>query len=189
MNKGMKVALVVLGILITFGLVGVITVATMVMNVNNSCVAFEKGIQAQYGDNMNVYDNYTKKVMEAAQIPKQYAKDLKNIYSSVIGNRYGKDGSKAMWSWIQEHNPTVDVSVYKQVQQIIESGRNEFRANQTSLLERKKNYETFIGVFPNNIIASMLRFPKIDLTKYDIVTSDNTMKAFETKKAEPLKVY
>jgi hypothetical protein len=159
------------------------------LGVYNGCITQENGIQKQYSDNQNVYDNYVKKVIEAAQVNVKYAKDLKDIYVSVLAGRYGSRGSQAMWQWIQEHNPNVDASIYKEVQQIIESGRNDFTANQTSLLERKRIYGIYLQVFPNVLFAKFLGFPKIDFAKYDIVTSDDTQKVFETKKSAPVSVF
>jgi hypothetical protein len=37
-------------------------------------------------------------------------------------------------------------------------------------------------------VASISGFPHIDLSKYDIVTSDRTEKAFTTKKDEAIKL-
>lgn len=188
----MKTAKLLIGIgasVLAFVLLGAIVIASMFVGVNNQCISLEKGIQKQYGDNQNSYDNYFKKVLEAAQVTDKYAADFKSIYEKVMQGRYGAGGSKAAFQWLQEHNPQLDASVYRQIQQIIESGRNDFQANQSSLLERKQIYETYIATFPNVIVSKMLGFPKIDLAKYDIVTSDETQKAFQDKKAAPLKVF
>jgi len=185
MNK----VLVVFGVLASFVLVSAVVLVMQGIGFNNTSIKFEKDIEAQYKQNQNSYDNYFKKVQEAAQVPVRYAEDLKGIYAAVITGRYGKDGSKAAWQWIREHNPNLDPSIYRQIQQIIESGRNDFQSNQTTLLDKKRVYETYISTFPNNLFANFLGFPKIDLAKYDIVTSTDTEKAFETKKAEKLKVF
>jgi hypothetical protein len=184
-----KTLIAVLGTFVGFIFITVIAIALNFMGVYNQAISFENGIKANYSNNQNVYDNYTKKVMEAAQIPNKYANDLKGLYSEAIGKRYGKEGSKAMFQWLQEHNPTLDPSIYKEIQVIIENGRDEFKVNQSSLIERKREYDIFLTTFPNNVITGMLKFPKIDLSKYDIVTSDDTDKVFQDKKSEPLKVF
>lgn len=117
-----------------------------------------------------------------------YVDDLKKLYDSALAGRYGKNGSKAVWQFLKEQNPTLDAGLYRQIQQVIESGRNNFEANQTMLIDKKRTYETSLKRFPNNVIAGFLGFPKIDLTKYDIVTSDTTEEAFKTKKSEPFKL-
>lgn len=154
----------------------------------NGCVAQENLIKAQYGQNQNNYDNYFKKLRESVQVNDMYAEDLKKIYAGALSGRYGKNGSKAVFQFIQEHNPNVDSSVYTKVQQIIESGRNSFEADQKMLLDKKRVYETYVQSFPNNLVVGMLGFPKIDLAKYDIVTSEETQEAFTTKKAAPIKL-
>lgn len=117
-----------------------------------------------------------------------YVDDLKKLYDSALAGRYGKNGSKAVWQFLKEQNPTLDAGLYRQIRQVIESGRNNFEANQTMLIDKKRTYETSLKRFPNNVIAGFLGFPKIDLTKYDIVTSDTTEEAFKTKKSEPFKL-
>jgi len=178
-------------VLLGLGLLGGITIFSIVgivISTNNEMINHEQGVIAQYKQNQNNYDNYFKKLQEASQVASMYADDLKSVYDSALKGRYGKDGSKAVLQFIREHNPNLDASVYKQLQQIIESGRDSFEANQTSLLDKKRVYETRLKVFPSNLIAGLLGFPKIDLSKYDIVTSDETEKAFETKKTKPIKV-
>jgi len=91
-------------------------------------------------------------------------------------------------NWIKEHNPTFDASMYKNLQVMIEGGRNTFESNQKMLLDKKMVYETSIQSFPAVFVVRVLGFPKIDLAKYDIVTSGQTQDAFESKKAEEIKL-
>lgn len=158
--------------------------ALSVIGFNNSSVAQEESIKAQYKQNQNNYDNYFKKLKETAQVPDMYASDLKKVYDGVVSGRYGDKGSQAIFQAIAEHNPNFDASLYKQIQQIIESGRNSFEADQKTLLDKKRVYETNLRQFPTSIYASMLGFPKIDLAQYDIVTSTQTEEIFKTKKSE-----
>jgi len=185
----MKVLFGVLGLGVASVLIAAVVLVSQGIGFNNNAIKSEKDIEAQYKQNQNSYDNFFKKVQETAQVPSKYAADLKNVYTAAVQGRYGKDGSKATWQWIQEHNPNLDPSLYKQVQQVIESGRNDFQSNQTTLLDKKRVYETYISTFPNSVYAGFLHFPKIDLAKYDIVTSDDTQKAFDTKKADTVKVF
>lgn len=160
-----------------------------IMSVNNTCVTFENRITAQYDKNQNVYDNFWKTVKEVAQVPDKYAKDVKSLYKSVLEGRYGKNGSGAMWQWLKEHNPTLDSTLYRNVQQAIEAGRTDFKNNQTILIDVKNEYNIFRQQFPASFFSTMLGFPKIDLSKFAIVTSDETNKAFTTKKAKEVKVW
>jgi hypothetical protein len=184
MSTGLKIALGLLVVVVLFVGVGL----TSIIGFNNDMVQQEAGIKAQYKQNQNNYDNFVKKVREAAQVPDMYAADLEKVYKAAITGRYGADGSKAVFQFLQEQNPNLDVSVYTKIQQLVESGRNSFEADQKTLLDKKRVYEVSLGQFPGNIVAGALGFPKIDLDKFDIVTSQETDDAFNTKKAAPINI-
>lgn len=184
MGTGLKITLGVLAMFVLLGVVGV----SSVISLNNDCVGQEAGIKAQYKQNQNNYDNYIKKLQETAQVPAMYTEDLKKVYTAAITGRYGADGSKAMFQFLKEQNPQLDSSMYTKIQQIIESGRNSFEADQKTLLDKKRVYELRLGQFPGNLVAGALGFPKINLAEYDIVTSQETEDAFKTKKSAPVQL-
>lgn len=183
MTTGMKV---LLGVVFT-GLLFVAVTIFSIIGINNSLVAQEQGIFAQYLQDQNNYDNFTKKVVEVAQIPEMYRDDLEKVTKSAIAGRYGTGGSKAVFQFIKEQNPQVSQDIYVKIQQVVDAGRTSFESEQKMLLDKKRVYLTDLKSFPTSIIASALGFPKIDLAKMDIVTSDKTVEAFTTKKADPLK--
>lgn len=178
---------VLLGLGVTGLLVAVLGISS-VIGINNDFVAQEASLSAQYKQNQNNYDNMVKKVTEVAQVPTMMTDDLKEVTKAAITGRYGAGGSKAVLQFIKEQNPTLSPEIYTKVQQVIESGRNSFSAEQTVLLDKKRVYETQLNSFPTGIIARAMGFPRIDLSKIDIVTSDRTEKAFDTKKDEPMKL-
>jgi len=183
MSTGIKI---VLGFFVMCILVVIIAVFS-VIGINNDCVRMEAGIKAQYSQNQNNYDNMWKKFKEATQVTSMYTADLKKVYDSAIQGRYAKSGN-VMMNFIKEHNPSFDASMYKNLQVMIEGGRNTFESNQKMLLDKKRVYEIHIQSFPTVFVARVLGFPKIDLSKYDIVTSGQTQDAFETKKAGEIKL-
>ena len=159
-----------------------------VIGINNTCVQMEAGIKAQYDQNRHNYDNMWKKFKEATQVTSMYTEDLKKVYDSAMQGRYGKDGSKAVFQWLQEHNPNFDSGMYKNLQVMSEGGRNAFEGNQKMLVDKKRQYEVEIQSFPTVVVARTLGFPKLDLNKFDIVTSDTTEETFKTKKADEIKL-
>lgn len=176
-----------LGVLGVVVLLGLLLVGSTI-GFYNDCVTTEKGIEAQYKQNQNNYDNYTKKILEVAQVPEMYKDDLLVVTKAAISGRYGAEGSKAVFQFLKEQNPTLDGSLYVQIQRVIEAGRNSFEADQKTLLEKRRIYEVLVGTFPNNLLASAFHFPSDKIKTMDIVTSTETEDAFKTKKSAPLKL-
>lgn len=185
MTKGLIATLSILGVLGFFalGFVG------SIFSFRGQAVAMENTIVAQYDQNRNNYDNMWKRFKEIAQVSDKYADDLKKIYDATMQGRYGADGSKAMFQWIQEQNPQLDSQVYTKLQTSIEAGRISFEADQKQLIDKKREYQNLLRSNRALFVNWILRFPKIDLSKYDIVTSEATDDAFNTKKADEVQVF
>lgn len=182
MSKGLMIGLGALAVVavLVFSIVG------SLMSMYNSAVQMEQSLVAQYDQNRNNYAKMFNSLKEAAQVPDMYMQGLKDLYDSIMHGRYGSDGSKAMFNWIKEHNPEVDSSLYVKLQSMIEANRNDFESNQKSLIDKRQIYQVYLKTVPQSFVLSVMGFPKIDLSKYDIVTSEETEKAFDTKKAGPI---
>ncbi|MBI4457371.1 hypothetical protein HY633_00205 [Candidatus Uhrbacteria bacterium] len=152
------------------------------------CVRAEAGIEAQYKQNQNNYDNMWKKFREMAQVPDMYVADVKKVYDGAIQGRYGADGAKQLILAVQEQNPNLDPSLYTKLQSAIEAGRNGFAADQQQLLAKKQAYDIVLKGNTGMFVNWLWNFPHIDLAKFDIVTSDATQKAFEEKKTDELQL-
>jgi len=184
MGIGRTIALVLLGVAVFFGIIGL----GYLYSVSKTCNTFEVGIPAQYEQNKNDYDNFFKKIKEMAQVPDMYVNDFEEIIGKDMEGRYGADGSKAIFQWIQEHDIKLDTALYIKIQQAIEVGRNQFAANQSNLIAVGQAYDNYRADPLNGFFANLLGYPKIDLNKYGIVTSEHTEKVFEDKKSEPLEL-
>src|SRR3989344_1606474 len=99
----------------------------------------EQNIAARWEDNENVLAQYMQKVKETAQVPGMQRDDLIAVFTGANESRYVKTGSAATMQWIREQNPNLDQATYRQIQQVIEAGRNEFKNVQTRLVDAKRS--------------------------------------------------
>jgi hypothetical protein len=169
-------------ILGAFGLVGF-------FGFQNDANRFENDIRAQYSVNQNVYDNGWKMVREKAKVPVIYEEQLEKLYKSALDARYGDQGAKGLLLFIKEQNPQLDPAVYTQVQQAVEIFRKSFEQSQTELVSRKQTYSNYLtATYSGRFYNMFSSYPHLDLTKYDIVTSEKTEQDFSTKKAQELEL-
>lgn len=170
---------IILGsILALFIFIGVTLVASYI-SANNYGAKIEATVEAQWTNNKNILAQYQQKVMEVAQVPSMYKDDMKEIVSAVMGGRYGADGSKAMFQWIQEKQPNIDSSVYTKIQQVTESGRKDFEIGQTKLIDIKAQYEMNQNYAWRGLWLKIAGYPKKDISKMNIITTSRTEGVFE----------
>ena len=181
MQRTAKLALVsiILSVLLGGGLLFASYVAAF--NFGN---ATEQQLKAVKENNKNILAQYGQKVKETAQVPAMYTEDLTKVVTAAIQGRYGEDGSKATWQWIKEQNPNLDPSLYKQIQQVIEAGRNDFQNGQTKLIAVKQTYQTALGSFWQGTLLRFAGYPKINLDEYQIVSTSRADDAFEKGKED-----
>lgn len=140
----------------------------------------EVQLDAKYQDNENVLSSGYQKVSGLVQVPTLATKQLKEVLNAAIQGRYGADGSKAVFQFIKEQNPTVDPSLYTKISQVIESSQDEFKNAQTGMLEIKRSYQTALGSFWQGFWLGVAGYPKLDLSKYRIISSAGAAEAFRT---------
>lgn len=172
----MKVLLIVLGLILVPVVVGV----SSYISYYNLGASNDALLKAKYNNMENVLGQYSLKVTEAAQVPAIYAKDLADVAKAAIGGRYGAEGSKATFQWIQEHNPNVDPSIFIKIQQIIEGGRDNFQNEQTQFLDVKRSYEVQINQFWSGLWLRIAGYPKVALADYKLISSEHAQEAFKT---------
>lgn len=83
----------------------------------------EASLKASQTDSRNVLAQLGQKIREVAQVPKMYADDVERVTTAAIEGRYGADGSKATFQWLQEQNPQLDPSLYSEIQQTIKGAQ------------------------------------------------------------------
>jgi hypothetical protein len=181
MTNGNKI---LIGILLSFVvlLLGAIVVGIgSYISAHNYGVTAEKELEAKYADMENVLAQYSIKVKEAVQIPSMKVEDLERVTREAMSGRYGDQGSKAVFQWIQENYPgQVTDELYAGIQRLIEAGRNKFEARQTGFIDSKRAYETSLGLFWRGLWLKIAGYPKIDLDALKLISSEHAQQTFET---------
>lgn len=176
-------------IAVVVGLVGLVGIVFMsYVSAYNAANRMENQIVATFEDNKNVLAQYSNRIAEAAQIPAMQRDDLVAVVTAALDARYGEEGSKAMFQFIQEQNPNIDSSVYTQLQRMIEAGRIDFATAQTRLIDQKRVYDNARKSFWQGFWMRVAGYPKINLDDYKIVTNARTEEAFKTGVEEPMKL-
>jgi hypothetical protein len=149
----------------------------------------ENQLKAEWSNNQNILAQYQQKILEAAQVPEMYKNDFKEVTTAAIQGRYGENGSKAVFQWLQEQNPNLDARIYIKLQQLIEAGRDDFKIAQTKLIDVKRQYETALGYFWQGMWLKIAGYPKTDLSIYKPITTDRVEQTFQKGKEDgPLKL-
>jgi hypothetical protein len=125
-------ALILTGLII--GFLGLITALTYVSS-SNSEISLKNHIEAQQKVCEAFYDKLWKIISQKAQVADQYKNAFKEIYPALIEGRYGNEKGGTLMKWIQESNPTFDVSLYKDLMSSIEAERTGFFMEQKKLID------------------------------------------------------
>jgi hypothetical protein len=140
-------------------------------------------------NNQNILAQYQQKILEAVQVPEMYKNDFKEIIQNEMTGRYGSDGSKATFQWIQERSLNFDSKLYSNLQDMIASGRKDFEQSQTRMIDARIQYETQSGYLWRGFFLSLAGYPKIDLKEYNPIITDRVEETFKNgKESSPLKL-
>lgn len=118
-------------------------------------------------------------IQQQTQITVKNDESFKEVLNTQVNGQ--KNGENVMFAWIQQSNPTATYSevskLYTELNRNIEANRSEFFEQEKVLQDVSREYKDYIKTFPNNIIADVLGFEKID---YKPIVSTKTLKVFET---------
>ena len=142
----------------------------------------ENQLTAMLGNNENIYANGTQKVIEIAQVPSMYAEQVSKVTREAIQGRYGQDGSKAVFQFLQEQNPQLDHAIFAKIQVVIEEFRNKFELAQRDMIDVKRMYNTQLGSLWTGFWLGVAGYPKVDMKKFEIVTTERARQTFDTKR-------
>jgi len=170
----------VIAVVVLLGSIALVSFGSYV-SAKNYGARTEASLRAAQTDSRNVLAQLGQKIREAAQVPKMYADDVERVTTAAIQGRYGDDGSKATFQWLQEQNPQLDPSLYGQITQIIKGSRNDFENAQRRQTDIRRQYEGELGTFWRGFWLGVAGYPKQDLSKFDIVSTEEADEAFRTK--------
>ena len=142
----------------------------------------ENQLTAMLENNENIYANGTQKVIEIAQVPSMYAEQVGKVTREAIQGRYGQDGSKAVFQFLQEQNPQLDHAIFAKIQVVIEEFRNKFELAQRDMIDVKRMYNTQLGSLWTGFWLGVAGYPKVDMKKFEIVTTERARQTFDTKR-------
>ncbi len=187
MNRSTQRGAISTGLIVALGFIGMLILVAGMAVVSYISAAnygnrLENQLLTKVENNQNIYANGTQKIIEVAQVPSMYVDDVTKVTQAAIAGRYGANGSQAVFQMLREQNPQLDASMYKKIQQVIESFRDEFQNNQTAMLDIRNTYKTALGTVWQGFWLKLAGYPKTDLKQFDIVTTDKAAETFRTKR-------
>lgn len=177
---------IVLGVLALIPVIGFLSYVSYY----NSAVGMESSIVAQYNDNKQELATYGLKVIESARVSDKYKDSVKEVAIAAIEGRYGEDGAKQAILLITEQNPSIDSSVYLNLQQTIQAGRDAYKNKQTLLMDKCRAYTNLQKSFVSGFYLRLAGFPRTNDPTFETmckpITSARAEKAYEAGQDEPL---
>lgn len=172
-----------IGILAFLVVAGFSVVGTGI-NLYNQEVQLRNQIVAKQEENKSNFDNMWKKIKQSTNVSDKYKDGLKEVLAAYTDGRK-KESSQLLMDWTKEAIPTFDSSIYKQLNNIIVSSRDDFTLNQKELIDLNRQHDVLLDKFPNNIYYRIMGINKINIT---VVTSTKTDKAFEVGKDDDVEL-
>lgn len=184
----MKTALITLGVVFGTILLIACIIGGSVVSVSNREVILRVTIYQKQEANKTEFDNMFKKIAQSAQVTEGQKNALAEIFNGYAQARSGsgKENDNLIFKWVQESVPNVDVSIYRNLQNIITSSRDSWTMRQTELLDLKREHDKILGVFPSGWILGMMGRKPIDVI---IITSSKTQQTFATGKDDDIGVF
>ena len=170
--------------ILVFIVVGAICFGCQLTSVYNTHISLKNQIEAKQKANEASFDTMWKKIQQVSNVSDKYKQGLKEVLIAYTEGRK-EDSKNMLMRWGNEAVPNFDSTLYKQVNNVIVSSRDDFYKDQQILLDLNRQHNEFVERFPNNIFCSILKIEKIDIK---IVTSTKTEQAFETGKEDNIQL-
>lgn len=163
-----------------------ISIIMYAVSIRNDFVRLENAIHANYEDSKNVHSNYVLKIKEMAQVPKMATEQLTKIVREAIQGRYGDDGSKAVFQFIQEQNPTVDPQLYTNIQKEIAGGRTDFENKMRVVIDSKRVSHNMLDDTVGGFVLEFMGMPRKNIgynggkDDYPVIMAAQSAETFKT---------
>lgn len=155
----------------------------MYFTYSNQEVELSKAIDAKLDDRDANYTKMWEVITQKAGVSKEYAKQFKEIYPELIAGRYA-NGNGQLMMWIQEHNPTFDTSLYKDVMMSIEAQRESFYVNQQQLIDLNRQHQVLLSRVPSRWFLS-----NVEDKKFLVIKNTQATQARETGQEQQMLLY
>lgn len=182
MSKTLLSIIVILGLLAVSLVIGV----TYGIGTYNRASGLRNTYESKLKANNASFDNMFKTIDQSAQVSNKQKDALKDIFTSYASARTtGGSADGSLMKWVTESIPNVDVSIYKTLMNTITSARESWTMRQLELVDIAREYNLMLSQFPSNVLLGAFGFVKIDAK---VISSDRTVKAFETGKDDDTKL-
>lgn len=167
------------------GLFTLLLTIGIVLNISygNEAKTLKAKITAKQSNQANVFDAMWKIISQKAQLTEDYKNSFSKVLTDMVESRYSK-GDGSLMKWVQEQNPTLDASVYRDLGNTIESQRMGFVSEQKELLDMSAQFNILISRFPGSFFLSdeVPIYPKL-------ILSSKTEQAQKTGKDDDVKLF
>lgn len=203
-------------LIITLGVVGALLLGVFGIygkynSLQMTAASYETGLNAQYLDNQNELSTYISKFYESVGIANLKSDKMDQIISDAVKGRYdgnssAKVGGGQLFSSIKEAYPTLDMSQYDRILDLISAGRDSYKQKQSKLIDMLRAFDAWrVGSGAiNKLLIGWMHIPDDELQArigktvtrgreaedqmWTIVTTASTQKAYDTGTMDPLTI-
>lgn len=172
--------------LVSSAIAGMMLIIVFFMNISveNTEIDLRARTEAQNKKCEAYFDKMWKILKQKAGVTDQYKEAFKEIYPKLIEGRYAK-GDGSLMKWIQESNPTFDVSLYSSLMRSIEVERTGFFNEQSSLIDMQREHKVYIQKAPNRWFLD----DNLKPVEIKVITSSKTDEVYRTGKEDDIELY
>jgi hypothetical protein len=205
-HKGLGIG----GGIIVLLLIMVVSFISSINTTRNTLVTKEQELVGEYKTNQNELSTYTNQVKESIGVADIGNDKVGQILKDAISGRYDNDMQPgtggSMFSAISEAYPdlTANTAMYAKVQDQVIAGRNQYRNTQNKLIDRARDYETWIqtdfvrSFIVKNILGAPTENLKITIGESTLrgqealdklsqpIMSSDAIKAYDTGVSDPV---